>query len=205
MSEFSPDRDNTLEGLHELFSSATHDASAAMCSWTNGLINVALNDVREIPLEEVSTELNIDDDLLTMVVLTLRGELGGTLILVFDDVNGRQLAASLLRREVAITPDWTELEKSALTETGNILGCAYINALTRLLGKDVVPSPPYFIQDYGISVIEQAIMEQAQTTNSMLLCDIRFQRRDEDLAWRVVFVPTVPMREAMERSIHATS
>ncbi len=77
-----------------------------------------------------------------MVVMTLDGELGGSLILMFDEVNGRQLAASLLGREAGTEPEWSELEKSALMETGNILGCAYVNALTRLIGTDLRPSAP---------------------------------------------------------------
>jgi chemotaxis protein CheC len=197
------DNDQRLEGLRELFSSATHDASAAMCRWTDGLIGVTLDDVREIPLEEVGIELQIGDELLTMVVLTLQGDLGGNLILVFDDLNGRQLAASLLGREMETTPEWSELEKSALTETGNILGCAYVNALTRLIGRDLIPSAPYFLQDFGISILEQAVMAQAMTSDTLLLCNIGFRRRDEALDWRVVFVPTHAMREAMERSLHA--
>jgi chemotaxis protein CheC len=193
-----------LDGLRELFSSATHDASAAMCRWTNGLITVALDDVREIALENISDELEISDELLTMVVLTLEGELGGTLILVFDEQNGRQLAASLLNQAVGTEPEWSELEQSALTETGNILGCAYINALTRLLGKNLVPSPPCFLQDYGFSVLQQAVMAQAMTSDTLLLCNIGFHRRDEALDWRFVFVPTLSMRQAMERSLHPT-
>jgi len=138
-----------------------------------------------------------------MVVLTLQGEMGGNLILFFDDPNGRQLAASLLGRDVETTGEWSELEKSALTETGNILGCAYVNALTRLIGRDLVPSAPYFLQDFGISILEQAVMAQAMTSDTLLLCNIGFHRRDEALDWRVVFVPTHAMREAMERSLHA--
>ena len=87
-------------------------------------------------------ELAVGDEMLTMVVMTLDGELGGSLILIFDELNGRQLAASLLGREVGTEPEWSELEKSALMETGNILGCAYVNALTRLIGTDLRPSAP---------------------------------------------------------------
>ena len=47
---------------------------------------------------------------------------------------------------------------SGLVETGNILGCAYMNALTRLVGTDLVPSAPYFIQDFGASVLQQAMV-----------------------------------------------
>jgi chemotaxis protein CheC len=68
MTEFRSADDGTLAALYELFASATHDASAAMCRWTNGLITVTLDQVREIALEDVSTELGIGDELLTMVV-----------------------------------------------------------------------------------------------------------------------------------------
>ena len=189
--------------LYELFTSATHDASAAMCRWTNGLITVTLDQVREIALEEVIAELEIGDELLTMVVLTIGGEVGGNLILLFDEAGGRQLAASLLGREPGTEPEWSELEKSALTETGNILGCAYVNALTRLIGTDLMPSAPYFIQDYGASVVQQAVMTQALTSDRLLLCQIGFRRKEQELDWRVVFVPTQGMQEAMQRSLHA--
>ena len=174
-----------------------------MCRWTNGLITVTLDQVREIALEEVSAELEIGDELLTMVVLTIGGEVGGNLILLFDEVNGRQLAASLLGARPGTEPEWSELEKSALTETGNILGCAYVNALTRLIGTDLMPSAPYFIQDYGASVVQQAVMTQALTSDRLLLCQIGFRRKDQQLDWRVVFVPTQGMQEAMQRSLHA--
>ena len=203
MNELRHSHDWALGALYELFASATHDASAAMCRWTNGLITVTLDQVREIALEEVSAELEIGDEPLTMVVLTIGGEVGGNLILLFDEVNGRQLAASLLGREPGSEPEWSELEKSALTETGNILGCAYVNALTRLIGADLMPSAPYFIQDYGASVVQQAVMTQALTSDHLLLCQIGFRRKDEQLDWRVVFVPTQGMQEAMQRSLHA--
>ena len=197
------DGNGALSVLHELFASATHDASAAMCRWTNGLITVTLDQLRPIALEEVAAELGIGDELLTMVVLTLEGEVGGNLILVFDEPNGRRLAASLLGREPGTAPEWSDLEKSALTETGNILGCAYVNALARLIGMDLMPSAPSFIQDYGASVLQQAVMTQAMTSDRVLLCQIRFRRKARQLDWRVVFVPTQGMQEAMQRSLHA--
>jgi chemotaxis protein CheC len=203
MNELRHDDDWALGALHELFASATHDASASMCRWTNGLITVTLDQVRQVALEDVTTELQIGDELLTMVVLTVGGEVGGNLILLFDEVGGRQLAASLLGRQPGTEPEWSDLEKSALTETGNILGCAYVNALTRLIGADLMPSPPYFIQDYGASVVQQAVMTQALTSDRLLVCQIAFRREDRQLDWRVVFVPTQGMQEAMQRSLHA--
>ena len=193
-----------LELLHQLFASATHDASAAMCRWTDGLITLSLDEVRELPLEEACIELNLGDDLLTMVVLSLQGDVGGNMILTFDEQNGRQLAASLLGRPVGTEAEWSDLEKSALTETGNILGCAYMNAITRLIDHELVPSAPYFIQDYGASVLQQALLAQAMTSDTVLVCRTGFHRRGEELNWRVLFVPTDALRRALEGALHRT-
>ncbi len=192
-----------LEILRQLLASATHDASAAMSRWTDGLITLTLDEVRELPLDRVCSELNIDDSLLTMVVLSLEGELGGEMILTFDEENGRQLAASLLGREVNADPEWSELEKSALTETGNILACAYMNAVTRLIDHELVPSAPYFVRDFGASVLEQALMVQAMTSDAVLICRTGFHREGEQLNWHVLFVPTEALRDRMGDALHA--
>lgn len=191
-----------LEVLHHVLASATSEASAAMSRWTDGLITLTLDEVREIPLEDACTDLGLGDDLLTMVVLSLEGEVGGQMILTFDETNARHLAASLLGRPPGQTAEWSELEKSALAETGNILGCAYMNALTRLIGTELIPSAPYFLQDYGASVLQQALLPQLMTSDRVLVCRTGFHRQGEELNWRVLFVPTDGMRRAMQSALH---
>ena len=188
--------------LRELFSSATHDASMAMCRWTNSLIRLTLDEVCQMPLEDICSELNLGDDLLTMVVMNLEGEIGGSMILTFNEDNGRQLAASLLQTKPNAGPDWNELEQSALMETGNILGCAYVNAITRLIDHELMPSPPYFVQDFGASVVEQALVAQAGARDTVLICRTCFHNEDEELKWWLLFVPSIALRAAMEDALH---
>lgn len=191
--------DNRLAPLQQVFASATHEASTAMSRWTNGWITLSLDEVRELPLQEACAELVVSDELLTMVVVSLEGDVGGQMILAFDEANGRRLVASLLGRPVSEGHPWTELEQSALAETGNILGCAYLNALTRFLGMDLIPSAPFLVQDYGASVLQQALLAQAMTNDKILVCRTGFHRKgEEDLNWHVLFIPTEGMRRALE-------
>jgi chemotaxis protein CheC len=186
-----------LDSLQQVLASATQDASEAMSVWTNGAITLSLDEVREVPLEAVQSEYDFGDDLLTMVVLTLHGELGGSMILMFDEGNGRKLAGALLGRTASTETTWSELEQSALCETGNILGCAYMNALTNLIGCELVPSPPYFLQDFGASVLEQSLLAQAADTDQILICRTTFCREGQTLDWNVFFVPTCQLRNLL--------
>src|SRR5882757_3847736 len=91
--------DASLRILHHVLSTATNHASAAMCRWVGGVITLTLDDVAEVPLEEVLPRLNVTDEMVTAVALTLDGSEGGTLILMFDEESGRHLAATLLHRD----------------------------------------------------------------------------------------------------------
>ena len=187
--------------LQQLFAAATHDASAAMCRWTNSLIRLTLDEVCELPLATVCNSLEIADDLLTMVVIGLEGEIGGTMVLMFDEENGRRLAALLTGEGAEPTGHWSKLAKSALAETGNILGCAYVNAITRLIDHQLVPTVPYFIQDYGASVLQQALLPQAAAADDVLICRTKFHHEGKELNWLLLFVPTVALRSAMETAL----
>jgi len=187
--------------MDQLFSAATEDASKAMGKWTHGQITLSLEEVIEVTLEEVSQEIEVGDELLTMVVHCLEGDLGGQLILTFDEQNGRQLAASLLGREVGSDPEWSALEQSALCETGNILSGAYMKVLTEAIDAKLVPSAPYFMQDYGASILQQAVAAQAMLSDRVLICRTNFQREGESLKWNVFFVPTEDLLEKLEHTV----
>jgi chemotaxis protein CheC len=193
--------DASMRILHHVLSTATNHASAAMCRWVGSAITLTLDEVSEVPLEEVLGRLNVGDEMVTAIVLTLDGSEGGTLLLMFDETSGRHLAATLLQREVSSDPEWTEIEISALNETGNILGCAYMNALTKLVDVELVPSIPYFLCDYGASVLQQALMAQAITMDKVLVCNTKFHRGDEDLNWNVIFVPSDRLRTKLEAAV----
>jgi len=188
-----------LDLLRELFASATHDASAAMCCWTNSVVTLTLDEICEIPLQNVCVDLNLGDEPVTMVVFNLDGGANGAMIVAFTEQSARRLAASLLETEVRQGPAWTDLEQSALTETGNILGCAYVNAITRLIDHQIVPSPPHFVVDYGASVLQQSLLGQAGATDKVLIGRTRFQHKDAELNWLLLFIPTTALRTVMER------
>lgn len=192
-----------LERLQQLFATATAEASAAMCRWTNGQIKLSLDEVREIPLEEVADTLGFGDERLTMVVLTSEGQFGGTMVLAFDEENGRKLAASLLGRPREQTDRWTDLEQSALNETGNILSCAYMNALTRLVDAQLVPSPPMFLQDFGASVLQQALVPQAGEVDEVVIFRTEFQRAGQQLQWSMLFVPSLDLRKSLMNALES--
>ena len=115
------------------------------------------------------------------------------------DVNWLQAYSD---REVNEESEWNPLEQSAVMETGNILASAYLNEMTRLTGKNVAPSAPCFVQDFGASVLEQAIMTQAMVSDHVLVCQTHFQFNAKEMNWSVFFVPSQELVQAMNHALY---
>lgn len=190
-----------LKALDQLFAQATRHASSVMCRWTEGLITLALDEVYQVPLEAACGESGFGEDPLVMVVIRVEGEVGGVMILSFEEGDGRDLAASLLGCSAQRQRGWTDMERSALVETGNILGCAYFNAITRLIDHKLVPSAPRLIRDYGASVLQEALLGQAMTGDQVVVCRTGFRRQGTNINCCALFVPTQPMRKAVENAL----
>lgn len=192
---------STLPAQQHLFAgilqAATAHAAAAMSRWTHGQVQLSLEDVRESPLEEALEVFDLGYDLLTMINLDVQGDYGGRLVLSFDDENGRLLAYTLLGGRSGGGNEWSELDRSAVMETANIFASAYLSELAQRLGVRLTPSAPLLTQDYGASVLEQALMCQALTSNTVLSCRTRFELNNQQLNWSVFFVPDQALLGAM--------
>jgi chemotaxis protein CheC len=76
-----------------------------------------------------------------IVVMDIGGDGGGKIFIAFALPDAQRLLSRLLSRsdEELI---YTEAGASSLKETANILGCAYLNALSDVTGVMLLPSPP---------------------------------------------------------------
>lgn len=191
-----------LKAWKSFFAEATYQASQAIGLWTNGDVQMSLGDIRESSLGDVAGTLNLADEVSTLVRIGVDGEFSGQLILTFDDANSRGLIDSLLDPRVVTSCDWSPLELSAFAETGNIIGSVYLNCMTELTGHRLWPMPPQVVRDYAMSVIEQAVMFQAQDDDRVLICNTQFSRRGREVEWNLVFIPSPELLHLIEASFN---
>lgn len=196
--------DPTITLVGQFLTAATHHASAAMSKWTHGQVKLSLDELFESPIEEVSTALGMETDLLTAVAMLVEnasGEACGQIILGFDELNGRKLAACLLRRDPPESGNLTAIEESALMETGNILSSAYLNELTRLTSMKLRPSAPHLMQDFAASILQQALMSQAMVSETAIVSRTKFEFNQQTVRWSVFFVPEPELLGALQDGI----
>jgi chemotaxis protein CheC len=87
------------------------------------------------------------------VLMHMMGDLTGRALLLFPEPSARTLCDFLLRRELGTTTTFGVMEQSSLKEAGNILGSAYLNALSDFMGMMLVPSVPSLVIDLSGAIL----------------------------------------------------
>jgi chemotaxis protein CheC len=195
--------------LRIIFDRGAEGASLALSKWLGQEVHLTVSEVELVELAEVTELLGPADSLVAACTMELTGRLTGWILLVFEDRSGLALVDLLLQLPVGTTMAWGELEQSAVKETLNIVGCAYVNALavhlpgtsqcelaraqsTQVDPDKIVPSPPTFLHEFAGSLLQFALMEQALELDRVLLIRSEFTgaKPGSSLNWTLLFVPT---------------
>lgn len=135
----SPER---MDALKEVANIGAGHAATALSQMTGARIMIDVPTVNVAPLDELIPGIADSDSQIVSVVMDMHGSLKGHTLLALPLITGRRLADLMLRRERRPGGTLDMLEESALKEAGNILGGAYMTALSEFLSMTLLPSPP---------------------------------------------------------------
>ncbi len=131
-----------MDALKEVANIGAGHAATALSLMTGARIMIDVPTVNVAPLDELIPGIADGDSQIVSVVMDMSGSLQGHTLLALPLATGRRLADLMLRRERRPGGTLDLLEESALKEAGNILGGAYMTALSEFLGMSLMPSPP---------------------------------------------------------------
>lgn len=186
---------NQLQQLHRLFGTGAEQATLALSRWLDRPARITVERVEQLPLNQATDVLGDSESPIAACVMQLQGELHGQLILAFDDASGLGLTDLLLGHPLGTAKTWGEIEHSAAQETANIVGCAYLNALSRLAagqGRELLPAPPHFVRDYPQALLQFALMNQATHGDVVFLTETRFHIDGSPVNWNLLLIPDTP-------------
>jgi chemotaxis protein CheC len=97
---------------------------------------------------------------LVAVGVRLEGLLGGHLVLALPERDAERLAAAL-GCPVPAGGAWTTLAESALMESGNIVGSAFVSAIARMIHTKLLLSVPMLARGGGKACLDRLVEREA--------------------------------------------
>jgi chemotaxis protein CheC len=201
--------DHQKQRLAAILGRGAADASVALSRWLGRPVAVNVAAVDQVDLAEASEVLGPSDALVAACAMELSGILTGQLILVFEDRCGLATVDMLLDQPVGTAKAWDELEQSAVKETANIVGCAYLNSLAAhfpaAADASLLPGPPSFRHEFAASLLQFALMDQAMQSDRLLVINSIFSTEDARLDWSLLLVPSGASLETLQASLGGSS
>jgi chemotaxis protein CheC len=183
-----------LAALTVVFRQGSAEASSALSRWLDRPARITLEPLKQLTLAAASEEFPDPERPICCCVMDLTGQISGHLLMAFDDASGLALADLLLGKPIGTSTEWGEIERSAVQETANIIGCAYLNSLARCFPEaaetaGLLPSPPRFVRDFAESLLEFALMDQAMASDVIFLTRNEFHIEYAPVSCRLMLVP----------------
>jgi chemotaxis protein CheC len=188
-----------LDALREVANIGAGHAATALSQLTNRRIMISVPEINVSRVEDVAELLGDADQVVTAVLMHMLGDLTGRTLLVLPDGDARILVDLLLKKDPGTTVEFGLLEESCLKEAGNILGGAYLNALSDFMSMMLLPSVPSLEIDLAGAVLTSTLLDFGQERDFVLCVETEFQFRDaqKSLMGHFLLLPDVPSLKAI--------
>jgi len=157
--------DLQLDALRELANIGSGTAATALSSMLGRPIDVSVPAALALPLADAVDAVGAPDASVTAVILPIYGDLAAIVLLLFPPEDAAMLCGLL-----GVDAD-SEFGLSALSEIGNILGSAYVGALTTMTGLALEPRPPETVTDMLGAIVSSVLATGAEETDIALMLD----------------------------------
>jgi chemotaxis protein CheC len=184
-----------LTRFYTLSEAGARNAATALSQILGRPLRLAVPWARVLPLEKVKEMAGGPSRVVCALSLKVYGEARGSLLVVF----GREQLPILL--DMVVPAGWaarsatgdgqglSAMERSALMEIGNILACAYLNALSHLLGVSLLPSIPGLAVDMLGAVTDHLLIELAAVSDSAVVLASQVLEPASGLKGAIFFLP----------------
>lgn len=175
-----------LDVLKEIGNIGAGHAATALSQLISEPITMTVPNVSVVSLSEVSEILGGAEQEVVGIYMRMFGDVPGKIIFVFAEEEAMTLAGMLTGKNDQTLNDY---EKSALKEIGNIMTGAYLYALTKLTGYNVLSSVPILANDMVGAILNTALLEFGIIGDYALFIQTQFSLTQRKINGHFFLVP----------------
>lgn len=131
--------------------------------------------------------------------LSISGDITGHVMLLFPEPRALECVDLMVGQAPGTTTEPDEMACSAITELGNIVGSAFVNALADQLNLVLHPSPPQLLHDMAIALVESVYAEVLSQDGDVVMMDAVFEDQKGRAAGLLIVAPDPVSLSALER------
>lgn len=204
MAELDMETINSTEYdiLKELGNIGAGNATTALSQMINAKVDMDIPSVQFIGFKELADVVGGAETVVSGILLMLEGDIDGMMMFVLEWASARRLVSLLMGTEAPDLKEFSDMERSALQEIGNIISGAYLSSLSSLTNLKIISSVPYLSFDMAGAILSVPAIEFGKIGDKALLIESRFGGADDkDVSGYFIMIPTVESYQKIMKSL----
>lgn len=180
-----------LDTLKEVGSIGTGNAATSLSSLIGKPVRIMQPEVRIMEYNEAIELLGGPEEITAGVMVGMSGQMSGILLAVQQLEFVKLVLKSMLDVDVENYEQLGEMERSALTEVGNIMISTFINALSGLAGIDIDLTVPGFTIDMQGAIVTVPMAAYGGQSNYIMTIGGDFVCDGKKIPCRLLLSPDI--------------
>ncbi len=179
-----------LDALSEIGNIGAGNASTSLAMMINESIRLAVPDTRTVAIDELPLVTSAElEEVVVSAYVAFEGDVRGCLLLLFKEEQALSLLELLGLGGVEDVFEFGELERSAISETGNIIASTYLKALADFTKLELRPAPPGVAVGMSGAVLDTVGAYLGQFAEAGLVIQVNLHSDEADLGMELFMMP----------------
>ena len=190
-------QDMHLDVLRELGNIGSGNAASALADFLQCETDITVPTVKMLKFDDAVNFLGGPENIAIGMLVNIKEDINGMMLYIIEQSFASKMTSALFGSEISDLMNMNDMEKSLITEVGNIMAASYINAIASMTGMTIDISVPVLTVDMVGAILSVPTVEFAKVGNKVLFIDVGFIMGGEEIKSNMILVPEMQSLETL--------
>lgn len=186
-----------IDVLREIGNIGAGNAATSLAGLLNRKIDMKAPVVRIMDIANVDNALGGPETPVVAILVELSGDIRGIMMFIVSQHFTKMILKSLLNEENVDCMRLTDMERSAISEIGNIMIGSYVSAISELANLKIKISVPAVTSDMVGSLLTVPAAEMGAVSDEIIFVEDDFKNSNNSISANMMLVPSLDSVEKL--------
>ncbi|UTF54071.1 chemotaxis protein CheC [Natronosalvus rutilus] len=176
-----------LDGFDRMAEQGAEEVAKTATTLTGIETSVEIRRLNFVSLEAIPA--SVPNERLVGVAFEFDGTPSGYLLFLFDEESAHEIVDAMVPMETDDEEGFGEMERSAITELGNIMASGFLDGWANVLDTTIDHSPPEFIHDIGAAAVDPVIIQLGENQEFAFVFDTQVMADGREFDCDIYAIP----------------
>ena len=178
-----------LDAFQEICNIGLGNAATALADLLNEKVDINVPKAMFLEVEEIFKIIGGPEEIVSCAMVNFEGDIDGTVLFIFTEESTYRLVEMLLGQEVGSVTELDEMGESAVSEIGNVLSGAFMNAIGGLTGLRMNAMVPMFAFDMFGAVLSTSLVANGHWDDQMMFIETVLAQKNRMIEGQFYLLP----------------